>query len=338
VLPIPARGLLAVSSEVDDAEAGVRATVSLYRLASTAPTFPQLVSNNLTNPVGWGALSGLGAVPGTRHQLVAVTDSSYSPTKLVRINTFRTPARVVGELVVTDASGTPIGVDAEGVAVRPGGGYWLAVEGATGPQNRLLRLDASGAVQEEVPLPPEVAGALGSQGLEGVTTVAGPSGEQVWVTLQRELVTDPRGVVRIGRYDVATSAWTWFGYPLASTAVEGDWIGLSEITAVGPRTFAVVERDTLSGPQARVKQLAVVTLPTTDPAPGTLPVLTKRVALDVLPALRATNGWTQEKLEGLTVGGDGQVYAVTDNDAVTDATGETVFLRLGSATTVFGKR
>jgi hypothetical protein len=37
----------------------------------------------------------------------------------------------------------------------------------------------------------------------------------------------------------------------------------------------------------------------------------------------------QDKVEGLAVGGDGQTYAVTDNDAIDDATGETVFLRLG---------
>ena len=62
---------------------------------------------------------------------------------------------------------------------------------------------------------------------------------------------------------------------------------------------------------------------------GTLPVLPKTLARDVLPDLRATRGWTQEKLEGFTVGADGQAYAVTDNDAIDDATGETVFLRLG---------
>jgi hypothetical protein len=56
-----------------------------------------------------------------------------------------------------------------------------------------------------------------------------------------------------------------------------------------------------------------------------------------LPRLRATNGWTQEKLEGLTIGGNGQVYAITDNDALQDATGETVFLRLGDSRHVFGR-
>ncbi|WP_233518071.1 hypothetical protein [Streptomyces corynorhini] len=56
-----------------------------------------------------------------------------------------------------------------------------------------------------------------------------------------------------------------------------------------------------------------------------------------MPDLRATKGWTQEKLEGLTVAGNGEVYAVTDNDGLENATGETVFLRLGSRGKVFGR-
>ncbi len=63
--------------------------------------------------------------------------------------------------------------------------------------------------------------------------------------------------------------------------------------------------------------------------------MTKTLAHDVLPDLRATNGWTQEKLEGLTVGGDGTVWAITDNDGLADATGETVLLSLGAASDVF---
>ena len=50
---------------------------------------------------------------------------------------------------------------------------------------------------------------------------------------------------------------------------------------------------------------------------------------DLLPALRATDGWTQEKVEGLAVAANGRAYAVTDNDGVDDNTGETIFLNLG---------
>ncbi|MFD6754673.1 esterase-like activity of phytase family protein [Micromonospora gifhornensis] len=100
----------------------------------------------------------------------------------------------------------------------------------------------------------------------------------------------------------------------------------------------MIERDKLNGPAAAVKRIYTVELPTGPAAPGPLRVLPKRLALDVLPALRADNGWTQEKLEGLTVAGNGQVYAITDNDGVQDATGETVLLRLGPSAKVFGRR
>lgn len=56
-----------------------------------------------------------------------------------------------------------------------------------------------------------------------------------------------------------------------------------------------------------------------------------------MPTLRATNGWTQEKLEGFTIGADKQAYVVTDNDGLSDATGETVFARLGPAARLFGR-
>ena len=173
--------------------------------------------------------------------------------------------------------------------------------------------------------------------------------ESVFVALQRPLWTDPvkatgpvdgEGVTRIGRYDVTTGEWTWFGYQLEATVTVGDWMGLSEVVAVDADTLAVIERDKLSGPVAAVKRVYSVELGDTAGlaglgAPGELPVLEKSLAIDVLPALQSVNGWTQEKLEGLTVGADGQVYAVTDNDGLDDATGETVFLRLGSASGLF---
>ena len=339
ILPIPARGLVAISSEEDDAAAGVRAAVTLYRLGRGAPQFPTIVSADLAKPVGWGALSGLSAVPGRRDRLVSVTDSAYAPTRILTVDTGRAPARIVGELTVRDAAGAPLGVDAEGVFARPQGGYWVAVEGSAANlgNNRLLRLDATGRLVETVTLPADVVAVMRAQGLEGVTAATDRQGrEQVWIAVQRELTGDPAGVTRLGRYDVASRTWAWFGYRLEATAAAGDFIGLSEITVVGDR-LAIIERDSLNGPDARVKRVYSVPLPASSdvPAAGTLPVLPKTLDVDVLPLLRATNGWTQEKLEGLTVGGDGQVYAVTDNDGLDEATGETVFLRLGRADRVF---
>jgi hypothetical protein len=59
------------------------------------------------------------------------------------------------------------------------------------------------------------------------------------------------------------------------------------------------------------------------------PVLTKTLTIDMLPVMRATNGWTLDKLEGFAIAQDGMAYAVTDNDGLDEATDETQFFRLG---------
>src|SRR5690606_7572038 len=113
-------------------------------------------------------------------------------------------------------------------------------------------------------------------------------------------------IARIGRYDVDDATWHWYGYELNNAKKDGaDWVGLSEITAVDDDTFAVIERDKLNGPNARNKRVHTVDIPATDPVGDELPILEKSLAIDVLPALKATNGWTQEKLEGFTIAADG---------------------------------
>lgn len=340
LLPIPSRDMLAVSSEEDDASVNVRASVSLFQLGKGTPSFPGIVSapDSTGAPIGWGALGALSAVPGRPHELYTVTDAAYSVTRIMTIDTSRKPAVITRALTVKDADGKPVGYDAEGIHARPQGGFWLAVEGATGDGNKLVRLDRDGVTRQVVPLPADVAAGLAKQGFEGVTATTGRDGrEVVWATLQREVKGDPAGVVRIGRYDVQSGTWSWFGYRIGTTDTPGDWIGLSEITAVGDK-LALIERDKLNGPSAKIKRVYTVDMPKSAAPSGPLQVLPKKPAHDVLPDLRATNGWTQEKLEGLTVGGDGHVYAVTDNDGLADATGETVFLDLGSGKKVFGKR
>lgn len=306
VVAVPSRGLLVVSSEEDLPDDGIRSSVQIYGLGNGV--FPSIVSRD---GIPWGALSGLSAVPGRRHQLVTVTDAVYDPTRLLTVDTARRPATIVRQLTVT-RDGVPVGYDAEGVVARRGGGYWLAVE-----PSLILRLDAAGAVREEIPLPPI---GVTANGLEGIAEV----GTSVWVAVQRAVAGDPAGIARIGRYDTVTRQWSWLGYPL-DTATTG-WVGLSELVAVDHDTFAVVERDNQRGPAASIKRIyRFDVLPTWTG----LPTVRKQLVRDLLPALRADNGWVQDKVEGLAVGGDGRTYAVTDNDGLDDATGETVFLRLG---------
>jgi hypothetical protein len=346
LLPVPSRDMLVVSSETDDAEAGVRASVAVYQLGDTTEGQPSIVSDDVDGlPIGWLALGALSAEPGDESHLYAASDSALSPATIFSVDVTTTPARIDDSLVVT-LDGEPAALDIEGIHARAQGGFWLASEGATGAENKLIRTDDAGAIVETVDLPTEVSDHISKWGYEGVTAITDAHGdEQVFVAVQRPLWTDPadqtsemdgEGVARIGRYDVATGAWTWFGYQLESTTAGGDWIGLSEIVAVDHTTLAVIERDKLNGPRAAIKRVYTVELPSTDPAVGTLPVLEKTLRYDVLPDLQATHGWTQEKLEGLTIGADGNVYAVTDNDGLNDATGETVFLDLGTAASIFG--
>ncbi|MXG90330.1 esterase-like activity of phytase family protein [Nocardioides flavescens] len=346
LLPVPSRNLLLTSSETDDASVGVRASVGVFRLGTSTPTFPSIVStptDGSAQPIGWTALGALSAAPGDPTHLWSASDSAASPGRLYSVDVSKSPA-VIDRVVETTESGAPVALDIEAVSARSEGGFWLGSEGATGAANALVKVSATGVVQQRVSLPTAVSDRIKNWGIEGVAATGTGSAEQVYVALQRPLWVDPSvaaGAVqpvegnnaRIGRYDVATGAWTWFLYPLETTSTSGDWIGLSEITMVDSDTVAVIERDKLNGPAAAVKRVYTVDLPST--ATGSVTPVTKRLAVDVLPTLRGLKGWTQEKLEGLTIGADRQVYAVTDNDGLKDATGETQFLRLGKATDVF---
>ncbi|ROO90283.1 phytase-like protein with esterase activity [Actinocorallia herbida] len=322
LLAVPSRGMFIVSSETDDASVGVRAGVQVFRLGE--PSTPGLISATGRDgtPIGWGALSGLSAEPGSRDGLYAISDNAYAPTRIYSIDTDETPAVITSALTVTK-DGAPAAYDAEGIAARRSGGFWLANEGAKGPGNLLVEVDAKGAVTREVALPADITSRMGAQGLEGVTVTGSGAAETVWVTLQRPLTGDPANTVRIGRFAPATGTWSWFGYPIEPSASTANWNGLSEITAYDGRLI-VVERDKASGTAAAHKKLYSVALPTGEPAG--LPVLQKTLVRDLLPDLASLGGWVQEKVEGFAVTGAGRPWIVTDNDAVQDATGETVFL------------
>ena len=350
LLPIPSRNLLAISSEEDSSEDLARASVSLYGFGKRSSSFPTVESADQDGkPIGWGALGALSQVPGEPDRLYAASDAAYATGRIYTLDTSRSPAVIRDVFEVTDSSGKVTeGLDIEGLAARPGGGFWVANEGASGTENSLLRLDRDGQVTETVPLPTEIAEKVGKWGLEGATVTGTGRKEKVYVALQRPLWADSSAkqpgvdgasTARIGRYTPATGEWEWFGYGLEKTTAKGDWTGLSEITAVDDDTLAVIERDKQNGTTAAVKRVYTVDVPRSG-ARGVTPVepLPKDLAVDVLPTLRATHGWTQEKLEGLTIGADKRVYAVTDNDGLSDATGETMFLDLGRARKVFGTR
>lgn len=333
ILAIPSRNLLAISSEIDDAEIGMRATVSLYGYGSEfagkgTPEFPSIVSADANGaPIGWGALGALSANPADSEMLYTATDIAYGPARILGMDVSTQPAVIKTELPITE-NGKPVALDTEGLTARADGGFYLAVEGTEGPGNELIQVSATGAIEKRIALPTEIAAGLGKQGLEGVAVQGSGAEEAVWVVLQRELKSDPKGVTRIGKYLPTTGEWQWYGYQLESTDTKGDWLGVSEI-AVDGDSLLLLERDKLSGPNAVRKAVYRVQIPAEAGLTGTgqPPVLAKKLAHDLLPDLQATNGWVQEKVEGMAISG-GKLYVVTDNDGADDNTGETVLLRL----------
>ncbi|MFJ2620111.1 esterase-like activity of phytase family protein [Glutamicibacter sp. NPDC087344] len=331
ILPIPGRDLLAVSSETDEAENGVRSALTLFSFGAAQAQFPQL-SSDPSNPVPFGALSGLSADLENPGRIFAVSDNAYEPL----IYTIDAEQGLVEDSLPVTEDGAPADLDLEGLSAREDGGFWAANEGADAAGNALVRIDADGAVAQRVQLPQEVIGQLKGQGLEGVTAYGSGDAEQVVFTLQREVPGED--FVRIGRYTTATEEFAWFGYTLQDAGDDGSWNGLSEITRLSDGSYAVIERDKRIGEDAQLKAIYQFELPETSgtgSADGPVTMVEKKLAVDVLPVLEQTNGRTQEKLEGLTVAGNGQVYVVTDNDAVKDASGETVFANLGAEAEVF---
>lgn len=352
---IPSRGLLAVSSETDLIEDGVnlRSVVTLYRLQDRDAAYPMLESGNEGGgvPIPWVAISGLAGDPRDGRTLWAVSDSVLAQAYVYKLDVSQKPARIVKRIPVGGvgvADQTTGDFDLEGIAARPAGGFWLASEGRTNVgssrPNVLVRIDGAGAIQETAQLPASLVANATSSGFEGVavTGSAASGDETVWVAIQREWRDDAAGVVKLGRYDVASRAWTFASYPLDPVpAARGAWVGLSELTLLPDgHTVAIVERDNLYADEATVKRVYGVDL--TDPSVAwkahgeTLDTVRKTLLRDVLSDLDAHSISVPDKLEGLGITKHGRVYLATDNDGVEDNLGETLFFGLGPAWRAFG--
>lgn len=366
ILTIPERNLLVVSSEVDEPPFGVRSTITIYERGATSST-PDIISGPDSDglPIPWSALSGLASDPGDAARAFAVWDSFYSESRIFTMDLTNDPAVIDGAIDLTDAAGEPVAYDQEGVALADDGGFWIASEGSasvdeddptdfSSTPNLLVRVDADGVVQEEIGLPADVAACreatiadLDSSrgerrdvrfGFEGVTV--DPDTGVVWVATQREWVfseltvdgadcaelSGTPGVTTLWGYDPADGSWRSVGYELAPKPENASWVGLSEITALGGGEFVLIERDNRTGDWAEVKTITKIAIDdSTDSIRHD-----EKLVFDLLPAMRADNGWISDKPEGLAVTADGEVIVVTDNDGVDDWSGETQLLRLGA--------
>jgi hypothetical protein len=257
LLAIPQRNLFVSASEADLGDkGGPRSAVTIYE-RSEGPgglSDHRLGRCRRCVPLGWGALSGLAAHPELPGRLFSVTDSAYTPSRILEIDATKKPATITGAITVTK-DGKPASYDLEAIATRPGGGFWLASEGAperkekpTG--NLLLRASAKGEIEEEIALPEEFAAKATNQGYEGVAVTGTGQDETVWIAVQREWKDDPKGKVKLLTYKPFTKSWGVLYYPLTAPAA-GAWMGLSELTYLGDETFAVIERDNLSSAPRR---------------------------------------------------------------------------------------
>ena len=340
---VPRRGLLIVSTESDEADAGIPTMVNIYRLGFRKPSYPMIASADDENglPIPWVALSAMVGDPNDEDLVYATSDSFLAEGFIYTVDVSERPAKIVDRLQVTGVTATPQ-LDLEGIAVGPDGDFWLASEGRSDGArvNVIAKVDATtGAVQAEYTLPAGLA-VTRNNGFEGLAVSGEAGSEIVHAVIQRAWPgtgdTDEVNT-KIARLATATGTWDFVHYPLEPEG-EGDWIGLSEITLLPDGSFAIIERDKGWGPttgfNAELKAIFRVELDDAEfrafDDPRGLVTIDKALLVDVTRALARRSIWTAEKLEGLAVAADGTVYVVTDNDGVDDAPGETVFFSLGN--------
>lgn len=134
---------------------------------------------------------------------------------------------------------------------------------------------------------------------------------------------------RIWIYDPDADSWDHIAWALAPVPENASWVGLSEITAAPDGSWVVLERDNHTGGFARLKSLVNVDLDDELVSAG------DKSVYDMLPDLKATNGWITDKPEGVAILPNGKTFVVTDNDGVDDWSGETWFLPLGDYNDLF---
>jgi hypothetical protein len=336
-LAIPSRNLYVTANETDLSADGLApAHVMIFeRQDVDAPDYPQIMSamNDDGTPIGWVALSGLVADADEAGKLYAVNDSflSIMPT-IYTIDATQTPAMITEATLVTRDGAVAEALDLEGIALDGEGGFWLASEGRTDREipHMLYRVDADGAIVEEVSFPDSLLANEIRFGSEGISPLGEGDDMVLWIAIQREWGDDEAGMTKLVSYTPSTGAWGAVNYPL-ETPAEGAWVGLSEITIHGDYAY-IVERDNQIAANAQLKKLFRVPVAELVGAEigGELPVVTKEEVRDFIPDLLELNGYVLDKVEGFAIDADGIGWVVTDNDGVDDSSGETNFWSIGA--------
>jgi hypothetical protein len=284
--------------------------------------------------------------------MYAVEDSYYKKSRIFTIDASSFPAKLTKEVRVKDTknllkNSPPFGsdlvnddatvnLDMEGIAVSKNGGFWVCSEGAgtvgdasfpVTSLNYLIKVDASGVIDEVVLLPDEVNDLQVHFGFAGCAEGSGAFADKVVVAFQR--AWNGESSPRLGAFDQVTKQWSFYYYPLdAVESQNGGWVGLGDIAPLGiGGEFLVLERDNMAGPDAVVKRVYKIDLGKHNPGE----TVTKKLFVDIYPALADEGGLVVEKVEGLTVDRSGDVWVVNDNDGLDSNSGETLLLNVMSS-------
>jgi hypothetical protein len=81
-----------------------------------------------------------------------------------------------------------------------------------------------------------------------------------------------------------------------------------------------------------IKKIFAFSVEGLEPQPqgGVFPVVTKNLVRDLMPDLQSAHGPVLEKVDGVTMTTAGEARIVTDNDGVSDSSGETQMMLLGN--------
>lgn len=323
---IPDRNLLVSANEVDLVEdGGVRAHVMIFEYQNAPAMYPTLTSAGADELIGWGAISGM--VAGEGKTIYAVNDSFFGfQPRIFTIDANQTPARITDAMTVTRQGRPAQKLDMEGITTDGKGGFWIASEGRTDRlvPHAIYHVNAQGEIKDEIALPVELLSVEKRFGFEGITRV----GDTLWMAVQREWKDDPKNHVKLVSYNIETGEWGAVHYPKAEPAK--GWVGLSEIVAHGDY-FYVIERDNQIGSNVVTKKVYSIPAAEMKPAKlgGSLPVVSKTEVRDLIPDLKSYGGYVVDKIEGLAVTSDGEMFVSTDNDGVDDSSGETFFWSIG---------
>jgi Esterase-like activity of phytase len=254
---------------------------------------------------------------------------------------------------VFDLQGNPLepdpdGLDTEGIAPLPDGGFWIGDE--FGPT--LVRIDAAGKIvrrllpagihSEASPAPEHCLPALAgrrqiNRGFEALAL--SPDARFLFLAFQSPLAHPDEAAhegaahVRLWRLDAETGAvLAQYLYPLdspesfgrdaAAGAFEGKDVKVSEITCLGPEVLLVLERGSLTTKLYRVQMdeslllppehLDLATRPTAEELSGAgepLPALAKKLLFS-----SDDHAGIGADLEGVALLSDRELVLVSDND------------------------